>query len=504
MSDGTGTRLLRRLARAGRALGLLAAAIAAPVVADTTLPRSVRLALNTASIPEASYAAVVMTLDGQVMLSRNAEVAMNPASVMKLVTTFAAFETLGPAYTWRTEVHTTGPVLAGRLQGNLVIRGGGDPRLSLEDFWMLLRDARARGVRDIDGDVILDRSWFAEPDIDPGAFDGRPTRPYNAGPDALLLNFRSVRLTFAPDPEGRAVRVLMEPPLPGINVISRLTLENNLPCDGWPEDPAVDLPNRTLTFEGRYPLACGEQAKSFVLLPPAEYAAALFDHLWRNLGGTLRGSVKTGTLDPAAKLLTGLDSAPLAEIVRDINKNSNNVMTRHLFLTLGRSGGAATLDGARTAVTQSLKRAGIDAPELVLENGAGLSRIERVSAGTLARLLATAAVLPTGPEFIASMPIAAVDGTARRWFRNTPVAGRAHLKTGYLENVRAVAGYVHGTDGRTLVVVSIVNHPGARNAVGVQEALVQWAFENTASARCCHGMQRANRKGQSSGSAIRP
>lgn len=504
MSDSRKRWRPGRAWRVVRAVLMLAATNLAPSAeAETTLPRSVRLALNTATIPEASYAAVVMALDGQTLLSRNADAAMNPASVMKLVTTFAALETLGPAFTWRTEVHVTGPVLAGRLQGNLVIRGGGDPRLTMESFWMLLRDVRARGVRDIDGDVILDRSGFAEPDIDPGAFDRRPTRPYNAGPDALLLNFRSVRVTFVPDPEGKAVRVLVEPPLPAVNVISRLTLAD-APCESWPEDPLVDLPSRTLTFEGRYPLACGEQTKSFAMLPPAEYAAALFEHLWRNLGGTLRGSVKTGASDPTAKPLAALDSAPLSDIVRDINKHSNNVMTRQVFLTLGRTAGAATLEGGRAAVTQSLKRAGIDAPELVLENGSGLSRTERVSANTLARLLATAAVQPTGPEFIASLPIAAVDGTARKWFRNSPVAGRAHLKTGYLENVRAVAGYVHGADGRTLVIVSIVNDPGARNAVGVQEALVQWALENTSSARCCHGMQRANRRGQSSGPGIRP
>lgn len=473
-------------------------------LADTPLPPTIKAALKAAAIPEASYAALVMTLDGQVLLARNAEVAMNPASVMKVVTTFAGLETLGPAYTWRTEVYATGPVVGGRLQGNLVIKGGGDPMLSMEKFWMLLRDVRARGIRDIAGDVLLDRAYFAEPDIDPGLFDGRPTRPYNAGPDALLVNFRSVRLTFVPDAETRSVRILAEPPLPEFGIVNRLEWAD-APCDGWPEDAVADMTKLTLTFEGRYPASCGEQVKFFTLLPPNDYNRALFDHLWRGLGGTVTGTVRVGSTDAAAKFVTSLESGPLLEAMREINKHSNNVMARHLFLTLGRAAsGTGSLESARAAVAASLQRAGITAPELYVENGAGLSRNARVSAMTLARILSTAASLPVGPEFISSFPIAGVDGTLRRWFNKAAFAGRAHLKTGYLENVRAMAGYVHGPDGRMLVAVGLVNHPNARNAMGVQEALIQWAYEAGGRPGCCFGMQRAARKGQSAGGRPRP
>jgi len=460
-----------------RLLLLASLCLATPAFAAPALPPEVRMALDSAGVPAEHFAALVVAADGSTILSHNPDRPMNPASVMKLVTTFAALDALGPAHVWRTEVRATGPVVAGHLRGDLVLKGDGDPGLTLEALWMLLRDIRARGIEHIDGDVLLDRSAFAVADEDPALFDGEPTRPYNASPDALLLNHRSVRLTFAPDPSTRTVRIVAEPPLPGVGVVNRLEPGDG-PCDGWPEKPEVDLPGRSLTFRGTYPLACGDKVRHFMLLPPVEYAQSLLTQLWGSLGGTLAGSVRDAATPVDTWLVTRAESRPLADLVRDINKHSNNVMARQVFLTLGRGadGAPATVESARDAITQWADARGLAAPELVLDNGAGLSRIERVSAGSLVRLLRAAAESPVGAEFIASLPLAGVDGTLKRWFVGTPVAGHAHLKTGYIEGVRAIAGYVHGDGGRTALVVGIINHRNARAAAAVQEALVTWAL----------------------------
>lgn len=451
------------------------------------LPATVTKELAAAGVPASAIGIVIAEPGGRMLLAHNADAAMNPASVMKIVTTTAALDLLGPAFTWRTEVHAQGRIdPSGRLEGDLILKGGGDPRLTLESFWMLLRDVRARGVRDMTGDLVVDRTLFAAPEIDPAAFDGEPTRPYNVGPDAALVNFKAVRLAFVPDAQTRTVRIYAEPPLPELRIVNNLSV-SDAPCDGWPEKPEADFTTSTFSFNGSFPLACGEKVKHFSILPPLDYVRAVFDHLWRGLGGTFSGKVREGSVSTSSKALASLESPTLVEIVRDINKNSNNVMARQLYLAMGAANGAqASPEQSRRLIDTWLKSRSLAMPELTIENGAGLSRVERIAPRNLARLLSNAWQSPYGPELASSLPIAGVDGTLKRRFGDgSPVTGRAHLKTGYLENVRAIGGYVHGPEGRTLVVVSIINHANARNAPAVQEAVVAWAFEQASQKRCC-------------------
>ncbi|MBL8488981.1 MAG: D-alanyl-D-alanine carboxypeptidase, partial [Rhodocyclaceae bacterium] len=170
----------------------------------------------------------------------------------------------------------------------------------------------------------------------------------------------------------------------------------------------------------------------------------------------------------------------LADVVRDINKFSNNVMARQLFLTLGANGGGpATADRAEAAIKAWLEAKNLRMPELVLENGSGLSRRERMSADSLARLLAAAWKSPVMPEFISSLPLTAVDGTMQRRLKTNAVAGQAHIKTGTLEGVKTMAGYVLDRAGRRQIVVLLVNHPNAAAAQPAQDALLQWVYERS-------------------------
>jgi D-alanyl-D-alanine carboxypeptidase/D-alanyl-D-alanine-endopeptidase (penicillin-binding protein 4) len=452
---------------------MIAATLCSFKVAAADLPKTALDALRKASIPTSAVAAWVQEIGAPApTVTLNARTPMNPASTMKLVTTLAALELLGPAYRWKTEAYLDGETL--------VLRGRGDPKLNLESFWLLLRNLRGRGLRDLRGDVVLDRSFFAPAQYAP--LDDDIYRTYNVAPDALLVNFKALRFTFVP--QDTAVRIYVEPSLPGMQVTNGLKLVAGACPDGsralreLAQAAFVSVPPRA-SFTGSYPASCGERELNLAIHDPQDYFAGIMRALWTELGGTWTGGVRDGVVSPAARLLYVHESEPLPEVVRDINKFSNNVMARQLFLTLGAEGGGppARAEEAARVIKQWLEAKKIAAPELVLENGSGLSRIERISAEHMAALLLAAWRSPVMPEFISSLPVVASDGTMKKRLNNQRVAGSAHVKTGLLSEARAIAGYVLDRHGRRHVVVMIVNHARAREADAAQDALLEWVYE---------------------------
>ena len=474
-----------------RALRLLTAAwlwCALAVAAQDSiarLPPAVAQALQQAGIPETSVGIYVQDVSAErPLLAIGAERALNPASTIKLITTFAALDQLGPAYTWTTEIYTTGTLQGDVLAGDLIIKGYGDPRLTLENFWLMLRSLRARGVREIRGDLVLDRSYFAAAeDSDPAGFDNEPTRPYNTPPDALLVNFKAMRLQFIPDVERRRLSILADPPLPQVQVLNNVVLDHE-PCGDWVSRLKLtalgDAADARLLFGGNYSVTCGEKERNYSVLGHPQYVHGLFTLLWHDLGGIFAGSVRDAETPAGARLLLAHRTQTLAEIVRDINKFSNNVMARQLYLALGAIVFDAPANGEKSAraIKQWLASRRLAFPELVLENGSGLSRIERLSAKSMAQLLLNAQRSAVMPEFIASLPLVAVDGTMKKRLSSTAVAGQAHVKTGSLSGVRAIAGYVLDSRGRTMVVVCIINHARAPEAQAAQDALLKWVYEH--------------------------
>ena len=448
-----------------------------PVAAAAQLPAEVADGLRSAGIPLSNVGVVVQEVGAaRPSLTMNSHQPLNPASTMKLVTTYAALELLGPAYRWKTEAYLDGD--------NLVLKGYGDPKLNYESFWMLLRNLRGRGLREIRGNVILDRSYFAP--VTDAPFDGELYRPYNVVPDALLVNFKSLRFTFLPN-DGK-VRVFVEPALPGLEVTNSLRL-----ADGaCPEGRAFrDLlgaafeskPKPRASFTGVYPAQCGEKDFNVALHAPEDYAAGMIRQLWTEMGGTWKGNLREGVVPTGARLVYTHESQPLGETVRDINKFSNNVMARQLFLTLAAElvGTPALPENASRVIQQWLTLKNIRAPELILENGSGLSRNERLSAGNMAALLQAAWKSPVMPEFVSSLPVVAADGTMRKRMRYERVAGSAHVKTGLLNEARAIGGYVLDRNGKRHVVVMIINHPRAPDTDAVMDALLAWVYNGPTS-----------------------
>lgn len=462
---------------------ILGLAILVATTARAELPAPVREALARAGVPETAVAAVVLPVDApQPAVSHNARAAMNPASVMKVVTSYAALDLLGPAFTFRTDVLVTGEIANGVLTGDLYLRGGGDPRLTTERVWQMAHALRSRGLREIRGDIVVDRGYFAPIAHDPARFDGEARRAYNAGPDALLVNFNSISFRFVPD--GNGVRVVADPDLPNVEIASRIQLTRG-PCLGYRRDLSHDVIKlgliATITFSGSYPAACGERVLPLSVFDNARFAESNLRWLWSEVGGVLKGGVRAGAAPADARLFLRTESEPLASLVRDMNKHSNNVMARNVFLALSAERQAGGGDAASSArlVTQWLQSHMIDASDLVIENGSGLSRNERASAALIAAILKSAWSSAVMPELMSSFPVLATDGTLKS--RRVAVgAGQAHLKGGTLNEVQSVAGYVLDRGGRRWIVVMIVNHPKAGAAQPALDALVEWTYESAA------------------------
>jgi len=448
------------------------------------LPPEVERVLAQRRIPGTSLSVLVREIGrDEPLVSYNATVPRNPASTIKVVTTYAALELLGPAYTWRTRAWAVGPVQNLVLDGDLVLEGGGDPFMTADRWWGFVNGLRQAGIERIGGDVVIDNSYFQYQGDDRAAFDNRPYRSYNVLPDALLVNFQTVSVSVVPDAAAGTARARVYPWPANMVVENSVRLERG-PCRRGSGGVVVAMPDgpsgNRLSLGGHYASGCGPLSVNRAVMRAPDFAFGTFKTYWQQSGGTLGGGMRLGPVPAGARLVYTHESLALAEVIRLVNKFSSNVMARHLLLTIGaeqagRPGSAAA--GAR-AIGEFLAARGIRVPELVLENGSGLSRLERISAQGLADVLLDAWRSPYAPEFQASLPLSAVDGTMRRRFRAPDMEGRLRMKTGSLQDVSALAGYVSAASGRTYVAVIILNHPNAELGAGeaVQAALVDWVF----------------------------
>jgi D-alanyl-D-alanine carboxypeptidase/D-alanyl-D-alanine-endopeptidase (penicillin-binding protein 4) len=452
-------------------------------VANQVLPDSVKKVMHEQGIDEQELGVVVVPLDGRkARLSRYADRPMSPASTLKVLTTTVALETLGPDFHWKTAILRTGDLDGDVLRGPIFLRGGGEPNLSWDKLAMMLRQLRAQGIRQIDGDLILDRNYFNPSRFDVGVppFDSTPAQYYNVIPDALLVHSNLLDLRLASTSDTVAVNFL--PPLDGVVVTSKLTVVDQA-CEGWDEEwPLPEVQNNAdgslqVTLHGEFPRQCINKTQSNIL-DRNQYIGRLVRSLWRELGGSWSGAVMDGVTPPDAKLLVEHVSESLSDIVKIVNKRSDNAMARTIYLTLGAQNSGApdapSLPAAQATVRQWLSRHHIDDNGMVLENGSGLSRIERISPRQLAAVLAVAAHSNWSPEFAASLPIVGVDGTMRKRLGAGVVPGQARIKSGTLNNTVAVAGYVRDSRHRNWIVVGIINRPDAEQGRAVLDALVNW------------------------------
>lgn len=447
--------------------------------ASGSLPAVVERALQAHGLPRDSLSVFIAAdSDARPLLAFNADAPRNPASVMKLVTTFAALDLLGPGYRWRTGFLVDKPVVDGRLDGDLFVRGGGDPLILVEDFLKMLAALRQRGLARIDGDLVIDNRLFDSNAIDRKTLDGQSTRVYNAYPEATVVNFRATRFVLRPEPGG--VRVFAEPPASNLEIVNRVAAVAGR-CRGalGGVRHAVGVHGATtrVTFSGDYPTACGERSLTRSVLGAGDYLFGVFAALWSELGGSLGGSFRTAATPDAAREFHAHESRPLFDVLRGVNKHSNNLAARMLLLALGAEvhGAPGSPETGRAAIYEWLARRGVSMPGLVIDNGAGLSRAARVTARGLGALLGLVERHPFREEFLASLSLTGIDGSTKSRLDGLE-PGRFRLKTGLLKGVRALAGFARGAKGDSLRIVVLQNHDAVGHEGGnaVQDAVLAW------------------------------
>ena len=439
---------MKRFVAMWRSIGILL------LLSSFSLPS---FALNFGKIQANEVAVYVKNLStGKMVVEHRADVAMNPASTMKLVTAFTAFRALGTQYRWQTEFKSNGQIVGDTLTGDIYWVGSGDPVFDQEALITMLQQLRHSGIHRITGQLVLDRSvWGDKGSADDFIEDTGAT--FMTAPDPHMLAYKVVWAKPERDTTG-AIVVRTNPPLPDIPQQQKITLSaSHVACPSLARYMQANYNNGVLSFTGKLPMSCLGQEMFINMLDTQDFARRSFINQWRAMGGHISEGVRIQTAPTHAKVLARFQSKPMVEILSDMNKFSNNLIARTVFLKLGeQAADKRTSQNAKIAVRREWVAAGLDDETLILENGSGLSRRERITARNLGQMLEKAYHSPFRQAFIESLPIAGTDGTLKTRFRQmgTPL----RLKTGTLKNVRALAGYWLG-DGNTppLVIVVLIN-----------------------------------------------
>ncbi|MBS1208614.1 MAG: hypothetical protein H6R19_1012 [Proteobacteria bacterium] len=466
---------LRRLALA--CLACLA------IRAQASLPDPITRAVREAGLPaDAVSLWVGPASGGEPSLQHNPRQLMNPASVMKLITSYAALDQFGPAWTWKTDAYLRGQLIDGVLDGDLVIVGSGDPALTWDRLGQWLRDWRTRGLREIRGNIVIDSGLFAQAPLN-APFDEAQHRAYNAQPDAFLINFGALSLRLNPGVANAPVEASVLTPAAPLRIVNHL---KSMPgaCGDWrsglrgtfvPEGNGKTA-GLVLTLEGRLAGSCGERQLNLKIDDSLRWAGLVIRAQWQEIGGSWAGEVVRGNATAPLTAFSSWESPSLPEVLRDMNKWSNNVMARQIFLALGADGAAQSSEKSITRLQAWMPAQGLDATQWIFENGSGLSRIERTTAAQLGTLLRTAWHSPRMPEYVMGLPVIGRDGTMRARLVDTPMAGRGYVKTGTLDGVKSAAGYVLDAKGEWQAFAVILNHPRAPAAETVVDAVLRWIY----------------------------
>ena len=470
-----------------------------------TMPQAVAMSLERNQIPKDAVSISVIEIEttrpgkntSKNILDWRTTEAMNPASTMKLLTTLASLDILGPQYRWRTNIYTDGVIRQGVLKGNLYLQGTGDPKLIPEELAKLMKSLQALSIQKIDGNLFFDRSAYAPSVMEHNTIDGEALRAYNVPPDPLLYAFRTLSFQLGKSRSADFIDIVYTPALSKLKIDNQMQLVDR-PCDNWKSNVSFNLDPEGVAktdqllvaqFSGAFPSDCKGVNYNVVALDANTFLTQGFAAAWELSGGTwARTPVgKNGNVPLAARLLLQFEGINLSDDVLDINKYSNNVMARQLLLTLAleKMGKPATTANGELVIQSWLKQNSLDFPGLVIENGSGLSRNEAITAGQMNQLLLTARNLSVGDIFYNSLPIAGTDGTMRnrlmtqlRKFLHLKKKPEARIKTGSLADVRTISGYVMSKSGKLYAVTSFINHPNAWKGLEAHDQLLAWLLED--------------------------
>lgn len=414
--------------------------------------------------------------NGKVVASLNAHKTRTPASVIKVLTTYSALLKFGFDYRIHTRFYSKGSIRGGVLYGDLYIKGYGDPTLGSDDLEKISSYIQAEGIRQIQGNIVIDRSFFKVGNRNNSGFDKNLYSPYNAMPDAMMFNERVS--TVAVTPKRNDVRKKsVDASYKVVNKLQRV----NKPCKGRYSWPSVKIDNTqtipAFILKGKISKRCGKREISKVITKPYDSFYHALKAQLRKDGVKVGGSLKLEKVPKGAQELFSYNSDPLEKIVSKTAKKSNNLYARHLLLYLGAKmyGAPATLQKGRDAITSILRSKGaLGQGVLHIDNGSGLSRVSKMNAQLLATMLDDA-YDRYGQRWMNTLSIAGVDGTIKRRFRYTAVKNRAWMKTGTLKSVKNIGGYVQNRAGKYYTAVILINSSKARyRGAKLQNEILKW------------------------------
>ncbi len=442
------------------------------------LPAGIEAQIKKSGISKKDISIYIKEVDtgGRVIASLNANTTRTPASVIKVLATYAAVLKLGFDYRWPTQFYTTGALQNGVLRGDLFVKGFGDPTLGAKDLENIVENIKAKGIQKITGDIVIDRSYFDVGSKDNSGFDKHTYSPYNAMPDAMMFNERVSTICVTPN-KNDVHKKYVDPSYKVVNNLQRV----NKPCRGRYSWPAVKIDKSKVVPEvllkGKISKRCGKRDICKVITKPYKsFYYALRDALKRS-GVEVAGTMRLRKISPNANILFIHYSKSLEKIVSKTAKKSNNLYARHLLLYLGAKvyGTPATANKGRKAVEYILRSKGaLSRGTLKIDNGSGLSRSAKMSAKILADMYDNA-YGRYGQRWMNTLSIAGVDGTIRKRFRGTVVKKRAWMKTGTLKRVKNIGGYVKSRQGKLYTVVILVNtNQGRWKAAKLQNDIMTW------------------------------
>ncbi len=452
------------------ALLLYLCAPALPAQADTpgTLKKDLANILSDPELKAAHVGVVVDSLTtGQRIFGYNAEKRFVPASNMKLFTTAAALLVLSPDFRWETRLLMDGPVISGTLHGDIIVEGSGDPTISgyfhdgdvLHVFRQWADKLKERGVRQIAGDLVIDNSAFTGRPYGTG-WDMDTTSCFGAPRDAFTFNNNCIQLDITPPARaGEETLFAMEPATDYVRLVRDITSR---------KDAGVDTVNleyttqRTLSVTGSIGPGNRMITRYVAVNHPACFGGFVFRETLEATGITVEGDILCArncpkTVDVRArrekgawKIVSVYHSPRLAEIIKVVNKLSNNLYAELLLLATGRAAGATGTGGSAAAALAVLRRAGVDTSSVIMVDGSGLSRHDLVTPDSVARLLTIMAEGPHSRCFIDSLPIMSVDGTLGVRLKGSRAAERIRAKTGTMTHIRGLSGYLTTMKGERL------------------------------------------------------
>jgi len=428
-----------------------------------TSPASLQSILQQAALPNQHTGAQIISMKtGETILSQNAQAALMPASNMKVITSAAALSLLKPEFRFKTQLYTDGRQQGSTLNGNLYIKGYGDPVLSDERLQELLQELRYQGIQTITGDLLVDDTYFDQEQTGRGWKDTYGAAAYSARISALSLNLNVVELRIRPTQVGQAAAIVLKPDNTFFDVVNQ-TQTNGARTRLKIVRQLVDGRNR-IVVSGNVYVQGRTEVEKLNLDSPSLYVGNVSQSLLTREGITLQGELRQGTVPPGSSILAATHSPPLNEVVSQLNKNSVNLIGENLLKFMGANfeGAPGTAAKGEKVIKERFLTAQVGLPqesEIVIADGSGLSPLNRLNADTLSRVLQHMfQQFDVSVDFMASLAISGVDGTLKKRMNSAELKRRVRAKTGFINGASGLSGYVYTTDNDVLVFSFLMNH----------------------------------------------